>query len=229
MHLQTNKVFLNMKFYKTILFTFIASLLFFSCTSINKLQVNSNIKSNFEIETFANCIGPNGAYTTKVISYKDGGCLFEQKYTYKNQPFMAKIEANQKGYIFDSLGNRKSELNKENIIVIQSHEFHKMASMPHQFFNSIEYIKDTLNTLKIFTAKDKINNSVTILFNNITKQIMALKMYNPANINEEINVKFTEWQNTEYGNLLKKLEILQAGKDRYLFDFIAIKINGKFI
>ncbi len=105
-----------------------------------------------DIRSFANCIGPNGNYTTEVISKKDGNLQFTQVFDYRDAPFKASIDATNRGYVIDENQQVIDTLSNAAIEMIRSHDFHRLHTSPESFFSQIKFASESNNQIQLFSA-----------------------------------------------------------------------------
>lgn len=193
----------------------------------NKLLLPPGYAEINDIRSFARCKGPQGNYTTSVHSASDGSCTFTQEYEYRPLPFLASLTADNRGYVIDSNQRITDTLPNDAVEMIRSHEFHRMHSNPAHFFRSLVFEKDMDKTTAQFRASDRLGYPVHIYYNRHDKLISRVEMLNPADTGQAIEIIFKSWTNSAYGKLVKELEIIQAKKDSFYFDFTSVLINQK--
>lgn len=206
---------------------------FFSLTSCekaslsqdDKLALDPRYKQINEIKALADCIGPQGKYTNKISSSSDGSLLFTQVAEYRDEPFIAQIDSDGIGYTKNPNKKLLDTLSKEAIEMIRSHDFHRMQTNPKDFFKQIKYEKDLGHHMKLYSAIDALNHPVEIAFDTQMNQIKTIELQNMMDTTESISIKFKKWMDSDYGLLAKKIEIIQAKKDTFQFNFQSININ----
>ena len=180
-----------------------------------------------KINSFANCYGPNGNYTTEVISEKNGSLLFSQVFEYRSLPFIAKLNSDNKGYTIDKNGEISDTLSEISIEMIRSHDFHRLQTDPKSFFNQILFEKDMDNGIALYSGIDRLDHPVKIYYDRAVNQIRSIEFLNMMDTTEVIKITYKKWIESEYGKLAKDIEIVQAKKDTFHFDFKRIEINHK--
>jgi hypothetical protein len=215
------------------------SIFLYSCTNENKQTAEQIIKTSLEavgtkadrekmqnLESLADCMSPNGKYTTKIHTASGGYSYFKQVYSYKPKPFEAVIENKASGYV---LGDSIKLLPKEAVYTIRSHEFHNMVFEVDQRFH--DFVKpervDTggVNAYRL-KAKDELNNECLLFFDVKTGLLSALHFQNPTDAKEIIPVKFSNWKKQQGLLLPLHIDIKQADKS-YSFDFKKLLFNSK--
>ncbi len=194
-------------------------------TKSNELSLDPRYLQIENINSSANCNGPNGDYTTEIISKKNGSLFFSQVFEYRDSPFMAELSSDNKGFIIDENGKVVDTLSNVSIEMIRSHDFHRIQTNPESFFNQIKFEKDLQAEMELFSGIDKLSNPVKIYYDRTVKQIRTLEFLNMMDTTEVIKVEYKKWVESNYGQLAKEIEIIQAEKDTFYFDFNTIDIN----
>jgi len=183
-----------------------------------------------QIAALADCKGPQGAYTTEVHSTIEGYTYFYQKFSYRTSIFRAILPTSDCGYFIND--NQEEEaLEKSVQEVLRSHEFHKMTIFPHLFFDKLQFqsfITTDQHTWELFTGTDHLGNEVKITYDRPLQLIRKIEMLNPFNTKESIAIEIKDWRETAYGKMVQNLEIIQAQKDTFSFEFSAVEINEDF-
>jgi len=90
------------------------------------------------ITSTAACVGPKGAYSTTVVSFRQDLTLFEQIYSYKDP---SSVSINGK-----TVWGKKADTGKYVLLdpfqrmVARLHEYQKMAFEPRKFFKELDYV-----------------------------------------------------------------------------------------
>lgn len=219
------------KHYRSIiLYTLVCLFVVTSCgkkkdTKNNALLLDSRYLQIDNIHSFANCQGPDGRYTTEVTSKKDGTLFFSQIYTYRDAPFRAVLSSDRKGYSTDKNGKVLDTLSNIAIEMIRSHDFHRLHTNPTSFFNTIKFEKNVAQKQALYTAIDRLSNPVKIYYDKTIEQIRGIEFLNMMDTTEVIEVTYKKWIDSDHGKLAKEIEIVQAKKDTFHFDFTTININ----
>ncbi|MEM9078233.1 MAG: hypothetical protein AAGC43_14415 [Bacteroidota bacterium] len=191
----------------------------------NKLSLDPRYLEIEKINSFANCNGPNGDYITEIKSDKNGELFFSQVFEYRDLPFIAQLSSDGKGYTFDKNGKVSDTLSNISIEVIRSHDFHRLQTNPKSFFHEIKFEKDVKTDTKLYSGVDRLNNPVKIYYDKSIKQIRIIEFLNMMDTTEVIKIEYKKWIESEYGKLVKEIEIVQAKKDTFYFNFKKIEIN----
>ena len=190
-----------------------------------KLILDAKYKNIKSIHTIADCKGPGGAYTTEVKSELDGSCVFIQQPEDSNTKFHVQITQDEKGYVLDDQKKIVDTLAFEDVVMIKGHEFHKLHSNPSHFFDEIHYEKTINDEFDLYKAKDRLSNPVRIMYNTKHKLIYKVDLLNPRDTTEVIEIINTLFVDNAFGKMVKELEIIQAKKDTFHFNFKSIKVN----
>lgn len=178
-------------------------------------------------ETLAKCRGPKGSYTTKVESDTTGNCFFSQVYTYTNTPFQALLTSDTTGYVVDDQKKIQDTLPQEAIEMIKSHDFHRLLTKPGQFFANITFARQLEPQLELYRAKDGLGNLAKLYYNPKTHLITKVELLNPMDTSQVIEIINKKWMESAYGKMVKEIEIIQAKKDTFHFNFESVKLNSK--
>ena len=219
------------KFLKASLSLILVLIIFSSCNKQKKtfeLKLPKVYKDITNIEAYASCQGPNGAYRTIVRSQSDASFEFRQEFTYREAPFHGIVTANDEGFIIDSLGNREDTLSKEVVEILRSHEFHKIHIHPEYLFSNIQYQSEEGN-LRLFKSTDRLGHPVVITYDQKNKWIEKFIMKNPMDTAEQIEIRYSYAKETPFGPLARELLIIQGGKDEFMFHFDSVLINDQKI
>ncbi len=177
----------------------------------------------------ADCDGPLGSYTTEVHSTTDNYTYFFQTYSYKPSTFHAvlpdahnAIRFDPKISLFDTLPNFVPG-------VIRSQEFHKLTMFPNTYLSDLSYVKDRRfmgQDCEQYSGFDKSKNQGHIYYNKNNKLVVGVELLSPIDSTQRIDIFNEEWTDSNYGKLVKKVEIVQAGKDTFTFNFQSVEINS---
>lgn len=177
-------------------------------------------------ETLAKCRGPKGTYTTKVESDTTGNCFFSQLYDYNNMPFHALLTSDTTGYVVDDKKSILDTLPQEAIEMIKSHDLHRLLTKPEQFFTNIIFAKKLQTNLDLYSAKDRLGNPVKLYYNSNSQLIAKVELLNPMDTTQLIEINNKKWMDSGYGKIVEELEIIQAKKDTFRFNFESVKLSS---
>ncbi len=125
---------------------------------------------------------------------KQSHSYFKQVYSYKPNPFEAVIENKDSGYILvDSL----IALSKETISMIRGHEFqHIILEVDKRYHDFERPGTAEIKGKKVYwiKAKDELNNTCSLFFDPKMGLLSAIHFQNPADLNEVIEIEFSNWQ-----------------------------------
>lgn len=196
--------------------------LIFSCergSESKAMRLDANFDQIDFIKSVALCDGPNGNYITTVESSKNGSLRFIQEYDYRDLPFIAQIISTDEAYSLDAGNNILDTLDQKAMAMIRSHDFHRIQISPQTFFQNIQFEKELDQLTDIFVGQDRLNNPVQIHYNNEKERVEKVEMLNPTDTTESIEIFYSLWKPTEHGELAYKVEIIQARKDTFTFNF----------
>ncbi|KAA3623229.1 MAG: hypothetical protein DWQ02_24825 [Bacteroidetes bacterium] len=188
----------------------------------NFLNAQSTILSK------ANCTGPEGGYYTEIHSTETGYLYFKQTFAYKEDIFRAIVLDTGKSFVLHDDNRVGDELGKEVIFMLKSHDFLRMAMDTGFLFselkeNGVKKIGD--ENCSFYLAKDPLGHSVELYFST-EKVLKFIRLKNPLNLEEFIEISFSNWQNFSGRTVPQKVEILQAGKDLFTFSFFDIQFDA---
>jgi len=201
----------------------------FSCdrkkTNTKELVLDPRYQQIEKISTLANCRGPQGNYTTEVNSSAQGDCFFSQAYEDSDQLFHAMVTPEDKGFVLDKDQNTVDTLAIEAVMMIKSHDFHRLHTNPEDFFNQITFDKKVDKETDLYRAFDKLENEVKLFYHREEERIAKIELLNPMDTSQTIEVINKQWIDSEYGKMVKEIELIQAKKDTFYFNFEKIDIN----
>ncbi len=203
-------------------------LLLISCgqnEKVPELILDSRYPKIQHISTFANCLGPEGRYTTEVKSSSDGSCFFSQVDANSGKSFTAIINSDLMGFVIDSMQTVIDTLPNRAVEMIRSHDFHRLHFNPQHFFDSIVFDYHLDKDLSLYRAIDRLRNPISIYYNRNTRQISKVELLSPIDTTEVIEIINKKWTNSDYGKMVEEIEIIQAKKDTFYFKFERIEIN----
>ena len=183
-----------------------------------------------DIISLADCDSPFGKYTTEVRSSADGSCYFHQKFAESDAPFIVKIDSSNSGFILNENDSVLNTLAREDVELIRGHEIHKMSIDPWFFFERLVYRKKAkqLNaTFDLYTGLDKLKHPVKIYYQPDKKLISRIELRNPKDTSQTIEIVYDKWIQGKFGPMVKKVEIIQAKKDTFYFNFSSLKIRDE--
>jgi hypothetical protein len=193
-------------------------------TSLNAVGINRDSMMIQNLESRADCISPNGKYTTEIHTATGGYSYFKQVYTYNPSVFEAVIENKINGHV---IGNSIKPLGKEAIYTVRSHEFHNLVLEIDQRFHDMEkpeIIKTGGLHIYSIKAKDELNNDSKLFFDVRTGLLSAIHFQNPDSTGEIIKTTFSNWKRVQGLLLPHHVDIDQSGK-LYSFHFTSIHFN----
>lgn len=193
----------------------------------NKLKLDSRYNQIQEIVAIADCDGPFGKYITEVRSSRNGECYFKQEFEQDPRPFIVRINSNHQGFMLDDQEAVVDTLRMEDVLMIRGHENHFMHALPHLRFEEINFekkIRQEGQDFDLYLGKDLLNQNVKFYYLADSNRIEKLEFINPVDTTQLIEVIHKKWKQTEFGELVKELEVVQAEKDTFKFNYHTIRI-----
>ena len=175
------------------------------------------------ISIIADCIGPTGPFTTRVISTYDGRMLFEQT----RSSTSTQMGISQQGTW------RRSESGFERadtltLTFLHGHDLHMLAIAPMSRYSNPEYIgvqRYAGESSYVIQFTDVLDGAILFYYSLDTSLPLGMKMVNHSGYGDrEIFVYFEEWESIDSIQLFKKATFLQ-GEDEYLYSYRSIEYN----
>ena len=191
-------------------------------TEQKELVLQPNYDQIQDIVSIADCDSSFGKYITEVHSLNDGSCYFFQKFAGNATPFIVKVDAGNTGFLMNEQDVILDTLSLADVEMIRGHEIHKMSIDPWFFFQAIAYEKQLKyqgTESELYNGKDRLDNQVKIVYNRRKKIISKIDLLNPKDTSQTIEIIFDKWVQSNYGEMLKEIKIVQAKKDTFYFDF----------
>ena len=176
----------------------------------------------------ANCTGPEGTYYTEIHSTETGYLYFKQTFSYKEDIFRAVVLNAGKSYVLHDDNRIGDELGKEVIFMLKSHDFLRIAMNPEFLFSELKdngVKKIGGENCSFYMSEDPLGNPAELYFS--TGEVLKfVRLKNPMNLEEFIEISFSNWQKFSGKTVPQKVEILQAGKDLFTFSFYDIQFDA---
>lgn len=196
---------------------FFSILLLLACTSCKEkdsytigLNLNREYSKIKTIETMANCVGSDGKYISSMNSYSHGGFSFLQNYAYKYTSLKTEVSSDKIGNLLDEKGKVTDTLSKKIIEMLRSHEFCRMTTNPGHFFKNISFVKKKPNNTILYTAKDRLGQSVDRVFDSAKRILSRLGVQNLLDFIQTIEISFDKWSTSDSGPLVSFGKIVQV-------------------
>jgi len=180
------------------------------------------------LTTIADCVGPNGAYTTEVRSSRKGYGYFAQHYTDGRSPYIARAMPDQRGYAYDTLGNVTDTLSREVVAIIRGHEIHRMFIDPLGFWEEVTFRDSVIwreTDYARFVGQDVAGNPVDLYYHAGEQRLDKVVIRNPMDTTEQIEMIPIAWEETGYGPMVNQLLFVQDGRDTFRFDYREVRVN----
>lgn len=194
----------------------------------NSLQAIGGRKEIAKIQSLqavANCMGPNGNYTTEIFSAKNGRLIFKQVSANGNiyfgqtngQTFWTKDE---KSGDFSLADNRAA-------FAWRSHDFQFLAMEIGARFRDFTFAGEEnyggRTALKL-NATDETGNSARVFFDRETRLLLGFTIQNPFDKSETIQTVFNEWRQVGKLKLPSKVTATDKKGD-FVLNFREIVLN----
>ena len=174
------------------------------------------------LEAFADCVGPNGAYTTNIVSRRDGKTRFTQKFSYKNEQNDIIINGLT---VWQNVDQRPvSPIQK---LIVNLHEYQKMSfdfgRMFHDFALDGYELFGNRPSVKV-RAKNELNDPIYLYFDRDLKLLSGYVL--PISGTAEVvkNV-FNEWK--KVGKLILPSKVSATDSSgNWVLTFRKITINN---
>jgi hypothetical protein len=193
--------------------------------SLNALGSPSQRAKVRNIRALARCVGPNGPYTTAVLSLGNSRLIFEQ----------VRKGNSYHGRIYDEYYWTKDQRTLDVALADQraafawrSHDFQGISLQPAQRFREpkfagYESFADK-NAVKL-TAIDELNHPAELYFDRETKLLLGFVIQNPfAEQVELIRTVFNEWKLASGVKLPSKVTVTDKQGD-FVLSFYQLEIN----
>lgn len=176
------------------------------------------------IQAFADCIGPNGVYTTEISSAKNGRLIFKQ--IRGTNVYIGQANA-QMFWTKDEKNNDFSLADNRAAFVWRSHDFQFLAMEISERFKNIVFAGEENFVGKIalkLNATDEIGNPTSLFFDKETRLLLGFTIQNPFDKNETIRTTFNEWRQIGKLKLPSKVTATDKKGD-FILNFKEIVLN----
>lgn len=193
--------------------------------SLNAVGNKTDRQKISNLISLADCISPDGKYTTEIHTASGGYGYFKQVYSYKPELFEAVIENKIRGFL---ISDSVKPLNTEEVCTIRGHEFHNLVleldKRFHDFERPVKIERDRKKMYEV-KAKDELNHPCLIFFDHESMLLTALYIQNPGDVHEVLKIKFSNWKKIQGLLMPCKVTIDQSGKV-YSFNFTKLRFNS---
>lgn len=194
-------------------------------SAANAAGLPRDIQKIRSIEAIADCIGPNGKYTTSISSFRDNKTRFEQTYTYRKPSSV---------FINGDLVWEKNLDTGEAILstpfqrmVSRLHEYQKMAFDLRSFFIELKLAGDEefngRPSVKL-AAKNELDMVAFLYFDKSNKRLNGYKLLIP-NSTETVTNTFVEWKKVGRFTLPSVVKAIDSSGE-WTLSFHTIKLNA---
>jgi len=181
-------------------------------TEINRIR---------SIEGFADCLGPKGKYSTRIISFRDGKTRFTQQFSYKDE--LSDIFINGQLAWQKSAQSLISPFQK---LVVNLHEYQRMSVDFQKMFHDFVLLGtekfEKRESIKV-EAKNQLNGTIYLYFDAETKLLSGYVLPIPDSQQSVKNV-FHEWKRIGKLKLPTKV-IATDSSGEWILNFQQISFN----
>lgn len=192
--------------------------------SLQAIGGKKEINKVINLSSFADCIGPNGNYTTQIYSAKNGKLIFKQ--VRGTNTFIGQTN----GHIFwtkDEKNDDFSLADNHAAFAWRSHDFQFLAMEIGERFKNFAFDGEENLSGKIIlklNATDEIGNPASISFDKQTHLLSAITIQNPFDKNETIRTVFNDWRQVGKLKLPSKVTVTDKKGD-FVLNFREIVLN----
>ena len=194
-------------------------------SAANAAGLPRDIQKIRSIEAIADCIGPNGKYTTSIGSFRDNKTRFEQTYTYRKP---SSIFINGDLVWEKNLDTGEALLSTPfQRMVSRLHEYQKMAFDLRSFFRELKLAGDEefngRQSVKL-AAKNELDMVAFLYFDKSNKRLNGYKLLIP-NSTETVTNTFVEWKKVGRVTLPSVVKAIDSSGE-WTLSFHTIKLNA---
>ena len=194
-------------------------------SAANAAGLPRDIQKIRSVVAIADCIGPNGKYTTSISSFRDNKTRFEQTYTYRKPSSV---------FINGDLVWEKNLDTGEAILstpfqrmVSRLHEYQKMAFDLRSFFRELKLAGDEefngRPSVKL-AAKNELDMVAFLYFDKSNNRLNGYKLLIP-NSTETVTNTFVEWKKVGRVTLPSVVKAIDSSGE-WTLSFHTIKLNA---
>jgi hypothetical protein len=180
------------------------------------------------IHAVANCNSPKGKYLTELRASNTGYFSFYQKFDDRDVPFKCVINGDS-AIVLSESDQIIDTLSQVDQLMIQGHNFHMMAYYPDKFFENIYQLprRNIFRNIDVRTwqGSDPIGNKVAMHTCIDNGYVIGIEMINPLDTSETIEIFYSDYNWLKNVPLAQKIEIVQAQRDTFTFDFESLELN----
>lgn len=175
------------------------------------------------ISAIADCEGPNGKYTTSLVSFKGEKTIFEQAFSYRSDRSKTRINGD---LIWNVAGAEPVLSTAFQRMVARGHEYQKMAFDFQKFFSEFALAGDEVFEGRPSTklrAKNELGMPVSLFFDKQTKRFAGYVLEIP-NSTETVKNAILEWKNVGRFMLPSVVKATDSQGD-WILRFHTIRLN----
>ncbi|GAB4237484.1 MAG: hypothetical protein Tsb0034_12660 [Ekhidna sp.] len=213
---------------KTFTFCLTLALLAAGCQSTTEIVLDERYQQIKTIVASANCVSPEGPYKTIVHSATDY-TYFHQRFSYREATTNLMVIGSE-CFLLDSALSVIDTLTEANRFFIRSHEFHKISIAPHEYFSNLTFSEEQVfngSMHQVYSGLDGLGHPSEVYYDEANRRIAGFSIQNPGDSSEIITTRHTSWAETDFGPMVKTLEIDQGGHSLFTFDFETIALNDQ--
>lgn len=188
--------------------------------SVTSTEKESSHKYLWNVVAHAECTSPDGGYTTDLAADHKGFLEFRQAYSYADGSFAAQVQGDSLGQSLSVDGHPDAPLDSPVIAMLQGHNFFWMYLQPDMFFRDLDKT-DPLN----WQGQDALGNPVQVRLDDEQHQVEQIDLRNSLDTTELIRINYLSFDSTVFGPLPLELEVVQAARDTFRFQFTEVTFN----
>lgn len=178
------------------------------------------------IQAVADCVGPNGNYTTEIYSAKNSRLIFKQTKA-NGDIYLGQING-QKYWTKDEKSGDFSLADNREAFVWRSHDFQFLAMEIATRFRDLTLAGEENFNGKVaikLLGTDELGKTANIFFDKETKLMLGLTIQNPFSEQpERIRISFNEWKQIGQLKLPSKVTATDKNGD-FVLNFRQIVLN----
>lgn len=194
--------------------------------SVLALGSKKDVAKVRNIHALADCLGPNGPYTTEIFSAKNSRLLFKQ--VRAGNVYKGITTGNMSWSVNEKTGDPKLAAAGE-VFAWRSHDYQAMALNPTAYFKDPAYEGEEAfagkQAMKL-KAVDELGNNAYLFFDKADNVLLGFTIQSPFNPQETIRTVFSEWTKVQ-GIRLPSKATATDNKGDFVLNFKQITLNKK--